>query len=561
MAARGLGLARCFDPCVAVAAVAVWLSISSSVAANAPVELIALPSRTIVAPILDCRSLATHAFAQPPDAQFRIRSATIEPAAGDRAEFCLVQGYVAPQVQFELHLPTSSYAGRYLQGGCGAMCGVIGTSLSPSCDDRQAYAGSFAVSFNNMGHIAAGGGDATWAIGAPELRKDFAYRADHVTAIVAKTIIAAYYGQPPRWSYFQGCSNGGREALMEAQRYPADFNGVIAGSSVSMPAVIGRFIWEAKVGLTAGGEQIMTPEATALLHGAVLTACDALDGVKDGQIDDPRRCHFDPGKLACKAGQARHCLTGEQVDSARKLYDGPRDSTGQRLFPGGEAYGSELVWSSESSFTRTGKFAAEAFLKYLLFPGELPADFTWRDWQFDVASFKRAQAAGAIFDASDPDLRPFRDAGGKMILWQGAADNAAGIYGMLDYYQAVRDIVGGLASARSFARFYLVPGVYHCRGGYVPYEEDFLGAIVNWVEGGQPADSITATANLEDGVVRRRPLYAYPVRAKYVGGNINAAQSFVGESPAKEPDDHFAWAGEADAKPHSVLHEPSAEQP
>ena len=552
---RATGLAKFCNTRRAVASLAAYLLIGSSIAANAPVDLIPLPAQAVMAPVVDCRSLATRSFVQSPGAEFKVLSATIEPAAGDRAEFCLIQGYVSPQVQFQLRMPTSTYVGRYLQGGCGAMCGVIGTTLSPSCDDQHAYAGSFAVSFNNMGHIGASGGDATWASGAPELRKDFAYRADHVTAVVAKTLITAFYGQPPRWSYFQGCSNGGREALMEAQRYPRDFNGIVAGSSVSMPAVIGRFIWEAKVGLTPSGEQIMTPDATALLHDAVLSACDALDGVKDGQIDDPRRCHFDPGRLACKRGATGHCLTQEQVESARKLYDGPRDTAGHRLFPGGEAYGSELVWSSEASFTRTGKFAAEAFLKYLLFPGELAADFTWRDWQFDLTSFRRAQKAGAIFDASDPDLRGFRDTGGKIILWQGAADNAAGIYGMLDYYQAVRDVVGGLAATRNFSRFFLVPGVYHCRGGYVPYEEDFLGAIVNWVERGQPADAVLATATLGDGMVRRRSVYAYPVRAKYVGGDINAAQSFVAEAPSKEPDDHFEWAGKADVGRLTVHHE------
>jgi hypothetical protein len=149
----------------------------------------------------------------------------------------------------------------------------------------------------------------------------------------------------------------------------------------------------------------------------------------------------------------------------------------------------------------------------------------------------------AIYDARDPDLRTFRDAGGRMLLWQGAADNMAGVFGMPEYYQAVRDVVGGLKPTREFARFYLVPAVYHCNGGYIPYEEDFLGAIVNWVEKDRAPDSVLAGARLADGTIRRRPVFAYPVRAKFIGGDLNDPRSFVGTAPARDPDDHYPWAG------------------
>lgn len=512
-------------------------------APSADAELIPLPQRQVELPVMDCGALVSHAFPQTHQVAFRLLSASARAKSPGGAEFCVVKGYVAPQVQFVLYLPTRTYAGRYLQGGCGGMCGVIGESIVPSCEDPEAFAGTFAVSFNDSGHVGAAISDGDWALGAPELRKDYAYRADHVVRIAVEQILAAYYGRSPRWSYFQGCSSGGREALMEALRYPADFNGIVVGSAFSMPAVMEQFLWNAHVGLTAEGREILTPAATALLHDAVIQACDALDGTRDGQIDDPRLCHYDPGRLLCRSGRKPPaCLTPAQVTAARLLYKGPVDEHGHRLFPGGQPYGAELTWSQPGGLDVMG-LAAGGFLEYLAFPGQLPASFTWRDWKFDRASFERLATASATYDARSADLRPFRAAGGKMILWQGTADQASGIYGMPEYYQAVQDVVGGLTPARGFVRFFLVPGVYHCGGGYIPYQEDFLGAMVNWVERGQAPQRILAVAGMANGVIRRRPLFAYPERAKFIGGNVNEAKSFIGAMPARAPDDHYDWVG------------------
>ena len=196
---------------------------------------------------------------------------------------------------------------------------------------------------------------------------------------------------------FRGCSDGGREALDGVAEVSADFNGIVAGSVFSMPAVMEQFLWDSHVGLTASGEKIFTPQATALLHSAVLKQCDALDGVRDGQIDDPRLCHYDPGKLACRAGRGPPgCLTVEQVKAARLLYQGPMDSAGQRLFPGGLPYGSELLWSEPGALTATG-VAAGGFLQSLAFPHQLPAGFTWRDWTFDRESFQRLDAGRCTY--------------------------------------------------------------------------------------------------------------------------------------------------------------------
>jgi hypothetical protein len=179
----------------------------------------------------------------------------------------------------------------------------------------------------------------------------------------------------------------------------------------------------------------------------------------------------------------------------------------------------------------------------VLLPGELPESFGWRDWRFSKASLQRLLAAGAPYDATDPDLTAFRDRGGKLILWQGMADNAAGAHGILDYYQAVRERMGGLEQTRKFARMFAVPGGYHCRGGYVPYDQDFLGAMVNWVERGAAPDAVLAVATLPDGVVRRRPLYAYPTPTRYRGGDVNDPRSFAPAALRREPVDGFDWPG------------------
>jgi hypothetical protein len=517
-----------------------WGLTGAAAAAPAPPPVLApLPPRAVVRPVADCAALSKAELRIKGGPVFKIASAMVEPAREGRAEFCLVKGYIAPQVQFELRLPTASWTGRYLQGGCGAMCGVIGQSLNSRTNDAQAFGGAFAVAFENSGHTSFG--DAVWAVGAPELVQDFAWRASHKTAVVAKAIIAAYYGSAPTYSYFAGCSNGGREGLTEVQKFPADFNGVIVGSSISMPAVMNRYIWEGQSGLNAQGRPILTGEAIRLLHDAVMTACDGADGLKDGQIDDPRACRFDPASLGCGAGPAGACLSPEQVGAVRKLYQGPVDETGRAQFPGGAPYGSELDWSGPAGFNGQVRLIAAAFLQNLVFPGQLPEGFSWRDWRFTAADFARMRRQGALFDAGETDLRPFRDAGGKLLLWQGVADNTAGAYGMAEYYQAIGQKAGG--SARDFARLFMVPAVYHCAGGYLAYEQDLVGPMVNWVERGSAPEALTATAYLPDGTRRQRPVYAYPVRARYAGGDPNAVASFAPEKPKGPVDDAYPWAG------------------
>jgi feruloyl esterase len=511
-----------------------------------PVKFVSIPQRAAIDPVLECADMMKLDLLMLKDAPTRINSAELEAKDGG-ARFCHVKGVIAPQIQFELHLPIKGYTGRYLQGGCGGACGAIYKTVTPACDNQRAFGGEFAVSFNNSGHVGPNLNDTLWAAFDPQLRIDFAYRANHVMATVAKEILAKYYGKKPDYSYFMGCSNGGREAMMEAQRYPDDFDGIVAGAPALWISLgVSRIIHESKIAQDDKGNPVLTPEATTLLHNAVLAACDGLDGLNDGQIDNPRLCHYDPRKLVCKPGKAKatDCITAQQADVMRQLYRGAVDDQGRQLFFGGEPYGSELIWTGPGSFLTMGHVLAANQIKFMIYGGETHQDFDWRTWKPGKDDVADLMKEGGYYNANNPDLSAFKAKGGKLIMWQGEADNAGGSYILPDYYQRVRDNMGGFAGTDPFLKVYLFPGMYHCFGGYVAYEHDLLGPIVNWVERGEAPNALIGTAILKDGTIRNRPTYSYPTQARYKGkGDINAADNFVAAPPKQVPDDHFDWVG------------------
>ncbi|MEO6151708.1 MAG: tannase/feruloyl esterase family alpha/beta hydrolase, partial [Croceibacterium sp.] len=342
-----------------------------------------------------------------------------------------------------------------------------------------------------------------------------------------------------------------REAFTEAQRYPDDFDGLVAGAAASLiTEAMERFLWEARWGIDAAGKPVFDPRGAGILHAAVMESCDAVDGLRDGQIDDPRRCRFAPASIRCSASRvaAEGCLSPVQVDVAEKFYQGPVDASGRHLYPGGEAFGSELTWSERGSLAGAGRSMFEDNVRTMIFQRQLPEELTLETWQWDAATLRELSRRGAIYDANNPDLRPLRASGGKMMIWYGAADPAAGVDAMPDYYQRVRDAVGGSAAARAFVRMYPIPGVYHCGNGYIPYQLNLLSAIVDWVERGQAPAQLNTAALLPDGRVRTRPVFAYPVRAVYNGtGSIDDAANFHGEAPAHEPADRYRWLGASTA--------------
>lgn len=493
-----------------------------------------------------CGALQQADFSTIPDAPASILSTQIISATDTQPEYCEVYGLISSQIQFKLWLPTAGWNERYLQVGCGGYCG----STDPSEQCYTGLADNFAVGFDNSGHLGGapvGGGDALWGYDNMGLSEDFGYRSEHVTAQVAKAVIAAFYSQDPAYSYYFGCSNGGRQALQEAQRWPEDFDGIIAGAPAAIQAPLnGEYEpWNGLANTDADGNLILQQAQFQLLNDAALANCDAADGLEDRQITDPRRCDFDPGILLCKEGEAppaaglgalppltntlaagalppldtsapmtdtmpaglpaatqpttaATCLTQAQLDAARKLYSGPVTADGEALYPGHQAVGSELGWPQFLAGFVPGmppmaSTIGSGYLKYLAFPVSPEPSFTLNDWEFDRAGFDSLREMGNVYNATNPDLSAFQGRGGKVILYHGWSDPAISPYGTLAYYQAVLDTMGGLAATQEFARLFMVPGMYHCSGGDAPSSFDLLGPIQAWVEEGVAPDQIIAT--------------------------------------------------------------------
>ncbi|HYW26777.1 MAG TPA: tannase/feruloyl esterase family alpha/beta hydrolase [Terriglobales bacterium] len=435
-----------------------------------------------------------------------------------------------------------------MQNGCGGFCGSVGATTFPSCDLQPG--GDFAVSATNDGHSAAGF-DALWAATDEQIRIDMGSRAVHVVALASKAIIAAFYGTGPRHSYFSGCSDGGREALSEAERFPADFDGIIAGAPANIWGPLnGEFQpWLAAINTDASGSTILTPDKLPALHAAALAECDGRDGLVDGQIDDPRACAFDPASIQCPAGTDQPtCLTPAQVRVARGAYSGPVDSRGRHLYPGGEQVGSELAWAgwfvTPTGVPSIALLIGDDYLKYSAFPIGQPASSV-QDWTFNVAGFDRLRAEGRVFNSTSTDLTRFRARGGKLILWQGWADQAIPPTTSTTYYEALQDRMGGLQQTQQFARLFMAPGVNHCGGGSAPNQFGLVNPIVHWVEQGTPPTRIVASQPGSGGtVVRTRPLFPYPAVARYTGsGSIDDAANFIAVTPSPLPNDDFDWVG------------------
>ncbi|HEV8561001.1 MAG TPA: tannase/feruloyl esterase family alpha/beta hydrolase [Actinophytocola sp.] len=488
-----------------------------------------------------------------PDATTHVTD-TAEVRAEGQPAYCRVTGFVEPAVRFQLRLPLDNFRGRYLQYGCGGFCGTVFDPAFPDCGPE---AGDFAVAATDDGHVGHGMfdgvTDASWAADNQAARDDFAFRAPHVLSRAAKRIIAAFYGAPPLHSYFSGCSTGGREGLLLAQRYPTDFDGIVAGAPASIAGPLGVYqAWLARANTGADGAPVITAAKLPALHDAVLAACDRTDGLVDGQIDDPRACRFDPAAVRCAGADAADCLTPAQVEAARKIYAGPTDAHGVRLYPGWEPLGSELAWdvwiipnpvfgAPESAAASIG----DNFLRYLGFPIGAPAS-SLATFGFTLGEFFRLTPEGIKANAMNPDLSAFHRAGGKLILWHGWADQAIPPVGTIDYYARVVDANDGAARTRQFARLFLVPSLYHCSGGDRITEFDPVRALVGWVEHGAAPDRLVATGrDAANNVVRTRPVFPYPLVARYDGsGSVDDASNFQPARVAAPAPDKVRWAGE-----------------
>ena len=458
--------------------------------------------------------------------------------------FCRVAGVIRPtadsDIKFEVWMPAENWNGKLYGVGNGGFAGSI--------DYRglaEALGNGFAAAATDTGH-EAGSTDARWALNHPEKIVDFAYRAIHLTAVTGKAMAQNFYGSAPRWSYFASCSDGGREALMEAQRFPADYNGIVAGAPANYwTHLLALAIWNIQALLDSPASFIPSEKLPAISH-AVLAACDARDGVKDGVLNDPRQCHFNPRTLLCKGADSAACLTAPQVAALEKIYAGPSDSNGQKIFPGflpGAELGSN-GWDTWITGRAPGKSLDYAFgtqfFSNMVFDN---ASWDFRTLNFDAGVQAADRKLAAVLNATNPDLTKFRKRGGKLIIFHGWNDPAIPALNTVDYY---RNVVArmGYEPAQRFVRLYMVPGMQHCGGGPGPDsfgaylrngadpEHNMFSSLEHWVEHGKAPGEIIATkykdaSKPSSGVEMTRPLCPYPEVTKYKGhGDTNDAANF-----------------------------------
>jgi len=461
-----------------------------------------------VAPV-DCATLLRQNFQSLPDALTTLSVAREVAATPELPAHCQVQGFVAPQVRFELRLPEPGrWNGKFLMQGCGGLCGEVEPA---TCDDVLAR--DYAVVVTDMGHQAQPWQSA-WAYNNLPAEVDFAYRATHVVAVAAKAIIAARYGRPPARSYFRGCSTGGRQGLVSAQRFPGDFDGIIAGAPVLSETGVAalHLMWSGQANLDAAGRPILSAAKVAWVHRLVLAACD---GRSDGVINDPEACAWQPGDHQCPAvSSGEECLTAAEVAVLRRLYDGARNSAGEPLFDGGLARGSEYEWvpnfigkDGPALFAPGGPI--QDLYRYLIFLPD-PGPGSEARFNFDTDP-PRLALMESLYTALNPDLSAFRNRGGRLLIYQGWDDIEVPPRLVTRYFDRMARAMGGPAATRDFARLYLLPGVAHCRRGPGADTVDWLAVLERWVEQGQAPEAVTAYHLTKEQNYRGLPRPRFPL--------------------------------------------------
>ena len=416
--------------------------------------------------------------------------------------FCRVAATLKPSsdsnILIEVWMPESNWNGKYEAVGNGGWSGSIGYGAL-----AKAVNAGYAASSTDTGHT---GGSASFAFGHPEKLIDYAYRSEHEMAVAAKAIVAAFYGSGPRLSYWNGCSAGGKQGLMEAQRYPEDFDGIVAGSpAANWTGRAAQSIWVAQA-VHKDDASYIPPEKYAAIHRAALSACDELDGVRDGVIENPLACKFDPAVLQCKDGDSPDCLTAAQVGAARKIYSASANPrTGERLYAGLEP-GSELNWATWGG-PRPLSIGLDYF-RYVVF--ENPQwDFRTLDFDREVARAEKLDHRR--IDALDTNLRPFFDHGGKLIQYHGWSDGQIAPGNSVDYYRSVTALLGDTGDSY---RLFMVPAMGHCGGGEGATSFDAMPALEQWVEQKKAPDRLVASRARDEWT---HPLCPFPRTAVYSG--------------------------------------------
>jgi feruloyl esterase len=472
--------------------------------------------------------------------------------------YCLVKAEASPsadsKIGIEVWMPLSSWSGDYVQVGNGGLAGSINhATMYPQ------IASGHAVAATDDGHTGAGT-DGSWAIGHPEKRIDFGYRAVHVTSVVSKRIVSEFYGRSARFAYFNGCSSGGREALMEAQRYPEDFKGVLVGSpGHAWMSLMAGFAWNAQA-LLKDPASYIPPSKRELIEKAALQACGAQDGFADPFVQHPLACHFNPAELLCKGSDEESCLTAPQLSALQRIYAGassPR--TGQKLSPGylpgaegepgppGVSY-SSYIYGQAPPATLNLLFSSSFYGSFVF----QRADYSSLTFNFDDDVERANSAVGDVMNATNPDLSAFKAHGGKMLHYHGWNDGSPPPLSSVDYYRDVVAKMGGAKQTEDFYRLYMGPGMMHCGLGPGPNsfgnlldrskardpEHNIFSALQQWVEKGKVPSRIIATKYTNDDpaqpILMTRPLCAYPTEAKWSGkGSTTDAANFSCQVPGK----------------------------
>jgi feruloyl esterase len=505
------------------------------VVAIVPAAILAANSqgqRQTAAPPAACERLASHSLAGGTiTGAEAVAAGSFAPPGGGNAGrgfaalpgFCRVTATLRPSadsdIKIEVWLPVNAWNGKFQAVGNGAFNGSISYAALGT-----ALGSGYAAASTDTGHT---GGSASFGLGHPEKVVDFGWRAVHEMTVAAKSIIAAHYSSAPRFSYWNGCSAGGRQALKEAQRFPADYDGIIAGAP--------GLDWTGRAARAVHAHQALQRDEAArlsaakrqALHAAVLEACDARDGLKDGLLENPEQCTFDPAQLQCRGADAESCLTPAQVSTARMLYAPLRNpKTGRDIT--GLARGSELGWT-DLGWTGSARSSGLEQFRFLVFKDP--------KWDIDRFAFDtdivRAEAEDDnTLNALDPNLDAFIARGGKLIQYHGWSDPQISPYNSTQYYHRVIERLGGAGKIANSYRLFMAPGMGHCGGGEGPNSFDMLAALEAWVEQGQAPERITASRSESGKVVQTRPLCPYPQVARYRGtGSAGEASSFVCAAP------------------------------
>jgi hypothetical protein len=528
---------------LALAAAGIALLLQPQVAAAQPAA--ATPD---AAPRETCRTLTRRDFATLVDAPTQLTGSRVVEAAGVVPAHCRVQGFLAPNTGIELQLPLADWNGKFFHVGCTGSCGLAFDSVW-SAECAYPLRRGYACIFTDLGH-RAGASDGLWAYRNLDARVDFGFRATHRATVAGKAITAAYYGRPPQRSYFMGCSTGGRQGLLAAQRFPNDFDGIIAGAPVLREGGTSlNFLWNLRTLADDAGKPVISPAQIAELHRAAIERGDLADGLRDGIIGgDPRRIRFDPAVLACGTSSSEQCLTPAQLEAVRRIYAGPVDSNGASLdYGGGPPPGSELAWlgfvpdangraPSERSGVDTTRFIMT----------DWGAAFGFRDFDFDRDPPRFAELE-MLYAASNPDLRAFARRGGRLLVYHGWADAIVTPGATADYYETAERTMGGREATQAFFRLFMVPGMGHCFGGPGPFAIDYLSALEDWVERDRPPDRLIGAklrgAQGGPSMIRMfpreaaeieltRPIFPYPLEYRFRGrGAASDAAAFEAVTP------------------------------